>query len=594
MKNTLRFGNSIYPPPCTNFFVLAKVSLFMILYSFLPGISLGQCPSSYNGKMVADGSYISNCGFRQVYAAINLNGGNSFNLFGRMDVTFSSNVKILSVEAQQTYIKNISFGADYASFNISDYCEEIALDDEAYLVKIIYTLLSGSSATVETEETRLAYCNGLQLNICPNYSEASPITINVGTVELNGNIIAPGEFSCTGGNSTDNGLPERLVNVNMANSPFWNLCENLETNGYGYYECSELRDGCDYTVCVTGPEDDFCGIDEFDEDIIRDLVLGVICPFDYKWQHFAADANNDGVVSTADITCLERYLHDETPYNMPYTWKYISNTQYDNFTPICDPSEDRIYVPAVNNCSNINMDDDPIIEDWYGFPVGDLNHTCNSCGFRNDPPILNRNISNSIEVNLFKKSDQLITIAFKHNIPINVWSLVLNPDIQVDKIKDVSLINSKGLHWSTDSKNNLLKLSFVELQNLKIEIFEIKIWLKNPSKTTTSNWTISNLDTRLNNIGIDNNKNYFSFQLSGNQKNDNYFIYPIASNSNILLKGALDELIDISILQLDGKLLLKTKPVSNQINIESLNAGIYFLQLNFENEYRIIRFSKFD
>jgi len=594
MKNTLRFGNSIYPPPCTNFFVLAKVSLFMILYSFLPGITLGQCPSSYNGKMVADGSYSANCGFRQVYAAINLNGGNSFTLFGRMDVTFSSNVKILSVEAQQTYIKNISYGEDYASFNISDYCEEISLDDEAYLVKIIYTLLSGSSATVETEETRLAYCSGLQLNICPNYSEASPISINIGTVELNGNIIAPGEFSCTGGNSTDNGLPERLVNVNMANNPFWNLCEDLETNGYGYYECSELRDGCDYTVCVSGPEDDFCGIDEFDEDIIRDLVLGVICPFDYKWQHFAADANNDGVVSTADITCLERYLHDETPFNMPYTWKYVSNTQYDNFTPICDPSEDRIYVPAVDNCSNINMDDDPIIEDWYGFPVGDLNHTCNSCGFRNNPPILNRNIDNSINVVISKNSNQTILLKFKHFTSINVWSLSIFLDIPVENIVVVKLLNSKDLYWSIDNKKNLLKMSFVEKQRIEYMDFTIEITLKNKTITDPTNWSINNHDSRLNNIAIDKYKNYFPFLLFGEQKLENYLINHGIFKNSITLNGAVDKLIDISILQLDGKLLLKTKPISNQINIESLHAGIYFLQLNFENEFRIFRFSKFD
>ncbi|MGB5024108.1 MAG: T9SS type A sorting domain-containing protein [Saprospiraceae bacterium] len=566
----------------------------MILYSFLPGISHGQCPSSYNGKMIDDGVYGSICGFRQIYAAINLNGGSSFDVFGRMDISFSNNVKILAVEAQQTYIENIIFGTDYASFDISEHCEEISLGDDVYLVKIKYTLLSGTSATAETENTRLAYCNGLQLNICPNYSEASPVSINVGTVELNGKILAPGEFSCTGGNSTDNGLPERFVNVNMANSPFWNLCEDIETDGYGYYECSELREDCDYTVFVSGPGDDFCGIDEFDQDIIRDLVLGNICPFDYKWQHFAADANNDGVVSTADIVCLERYLHDETPYNMPYTWKYVSNTQYDAFTPICDPAEDRIFVPAVNNCSNINMDDDPIIEDWYGFPVGDLNHTCNSCGFRGNPHILNRNNDNSIDVSILKRSEQIISLEFNHNAPINVWSLVLTLDIRVEDIKSVNLVNSKDLYWSTDNQKNLLKLSFVGLQNQEFIRFNLKIDLKNGTLTNPANWSINTTDTRLNNIAIDKNKDVFLFFLSPQKIVDNYTIFPNPTKNVLNLFGTLNELKDILIFQLDGKLILKTFTRINQINIESLKPGSYILQLKTANGIQNNRFIKYN
>lgn len=544
--------------------------------------------------MLADGIFGSICGFRQIYAAINLNGGSSFNVFGRMDITFSNNVKILAVEAQQTYIENISFGADYASFNISEHCEEISLEDNAYLVKIKYTLLSGSSATVETENTRLAYCNGLQLNICPNYSEASPVTINVGTVELNGNIIAPGEFSCTGGNSTDNGLPERFVNVNMANYPFWNLCEDIETDGYGYYECTELRADCDYTICVTSPGDDFCGIDEFDQDIIRDLILGNICPFDYKWQHFAADANNDGVVSTADVNCLERYLHDEIPFNMPYKWKYVSNTQYNNFTPICDPSEDRIIVPAVDNCSNINMDDDPIIEDWYGFPVGDLNHTCNSCGFRNIPPILNRNIVNSINVNLVKVSDQIISVEFDQGSPLNVWSLVLTPDFPVYNIEAVTLLNSKDIYWSKDNQKNLLKLSFVELQNKELIGFTLKIKFNKGTFSNPTNWAISSIDTKLNNIAIAKNKEIFHFNIKAHDNHEAYSILQNPVRKILTITGNLEELIDYSIFQIDGKLLLYSKFTTNQISTENLNPGIYILHLKSESGYKNIRFIKFD
>lgn len=592
MKNTLRFGNSIYPPPCTNFFVLAKVTLFMILYSFLPGISLGQCPTSYTGHLQNDATYGGICGFRQIDVAIDLNNLSDFDCFGTITINFSANVKILNYSIQTTGLVFDSYTSDHViNFDIGDVCEPVTIYSNVALVRLYYTLISGSSATVQTSNTRLA--RGC-ITLCTNANEASAQTLNLSAVELNGNIIAPGEFSCTGGNSTDNGLPDRFVNVNMANSPFWNICEDIETNGYGYYECSELRDGCDYTVCVSGPEDDFCGIDEFDQDIIRDLVLGNICPFDYKWQHYAADANNDGVVSTADITCLERYLHDETPYNMPYKWKYVSNIQYDAFTPICDPAEDRIYVPAVDNCSNINMDDDPIIEDWYGFPVGDLNHTCNSCGFKSNLPILNRNIANSIHITLLKRSEQIISLEFNHNAPINVWSLTLTPDIPVENIKSVNLLNSKGLYWNIDTKKNLLKLSFVELQNQEFIGFALKINLKNGTKTNPANWSINAFDTRLNNIAIDKNKEVFPFIINAQKFNDNYSLFLNPTTNILTVNGNGDELLDYSIFQLDGKLLLHSKNISNQISTETLNPGIYFLQLKFETRYKSFRFTKFD
>lgn len=564
----------------------------MILFSFLPGIAVAQCPTSYTGHLQNDLNYGSVCGFRQIDAAIDLNNLSDFDCFGTITVNFSSNVKILNYSIQTTGLVFDSYTSDHViNFDIGDVCEPVTIYSNVALVRLYYTLISGSSATVQTSNTRLA--RGC-ITLCTNANEASAQTLNLGAVELNGKILAPGEFSCTGGNSTDNGLPERLVNVNMANSPFWNLCEDIETDGYGYYECIELRDGCDYTVCVTGPEDDFCGIDEFDEDIIRDLVLGNICPFDYKWQHFAADANNDGVVSTADIVCLERYLHDETPYNMPYTWKYVSNTQYDAFTPICDPAEDRINVPTVNNCSNINMDDDPIIEDWYGFPVGDLNHTCNSCGFKNDPPILNRNNSNSIEVNLLKESDQTISVDFKHYLPINVWSMVISPDIPIENIDQVWMFNSAGLHWSTDIKNNLLKLSFVELQNKKITTFKLKITFKYNVSLNPVNWTISAFDSRLNNVAIDSYKKTYSFKIKEKISCEKYSIFENSTNKEITILGNLTELLECTIFQIDGKLLLHTNLISNQLKIDDLISGTYILQLKFVNGIQNIRFTKFN
>lgn len=593
MRKNFYPGNLITPPHSTKSFVDVKSLIVSPLILAMPGIAAGQCPSSYYGYLDNDDEYSSLCGFRQVSAYLSFNTVTSYYGYGKMDVNFSSNAIVQAVFPVANYIdaSDVSFTAHNVVINISTICEPATIVEDEPLVNIIYAVISSNSATAQTVNTRLLV-SCMPITFCPNYSDASAITINVDQVELNGKVLAPGEFSCTGGNSTDNGLPARFVNVNMANSPYWNLCEDIETNGYGYYECGELREDCDYTICVSGPEDDFCGIDEFDQDIIRDLILGNICPFDYKWQHYAADANNDGEVSTTDVNCLERYIHDEIPYNIPLKWKYVSNTQYGDFTPICDPAEDRVFVPIVDNCAEINMDGDPVIEDWYGFPVGDLNNTCNSCGLRNNPKIFDRGNLNIINVSLRKETERQILIEFNHQLPVNIWSLVLIPDIPVANIISIQLNNNDEVYWTTNGLKNLLKISFVELLNQGIEKFSIKINLKKNSNIHTNNWTICTSDSRMHNIAIDQNKEAFSFSLSTNQISEKYTIFPNPTSGNINIIGNLEEILEFSIYQSDGKFIRKAHFTSNEIDVEALKSGIYFLKLTFANGFKVIRFNK--
>ncbi|MEI2694840.1 MAG: T9SS type A sorting domain-containing protein [Saprospiraceae bacterium] len=547
-----------------------------ILILVMPGISVGQCPSSYYGYLDNDDEYGGLCGFRVVSAFIGLNSLSTFHGFGEMNVDFSNNVKIYAAIPQQTYIENISFSNYSLFFRLAKACEPTDIDDDDELIKVIYTVLDNNTASAITDGTKLARSCVPPL-LCTTSYEAADITINASSVELEGNIIAPGEFSCTGGNSTDNGLPNRFVTVSMADTPNWEICSGIQMNGYGYYNCESLREDCDYTICVTGPEDEYCGLSEFDIDIIRDLILGVICEFDYKWQHYAADVNNDGEINTEDIVKINRVLLDVTPYGIPYSWKYISNTQYDNYTPDCN---DRVSVPSVYNCSEINMDDALVEEDWYGFPVGDLDHTCNSCGFRGNPTVYSRSTTQPISINLVRIDPKIIELSFNSKEPVSIWTLELKADFPVQDVigLNVNSENADLFQWQINKSNNTIKMVYVNISNVDITNFKVILNLKQEIDANNVIFSFNYPIDRIQNIVIDKFKEYTFFE-SVNRLNDlRIKIYPNPAESILYCDNLNICNSNIKILDITGKLILSSTFRNCQLDISGLYCGFYFLQ----------------
>ncbi len=588
MKKSILSRNTIAQVVITYFKALLSYTILLLFIAALPGISTCQCPSSYNGYMTSDQTNATNCGFRQIEAAINLNGVSTFDGWGRMNVVFSNNVKILGTPtALKTYIKDISVLSDYeVTFKLGPVCEDVySITDDDHLIRIIYTLLSGTSATAETYFTRLAYgC----FNSCSNYSEAADITIDVDPFELNGNVIAPGEFSCSGGSSTDHGLPDRNINVSMINSPYWNSCEDVPTDGYGYYECNELWEDCTYKICVTGPNDDYCGIDEFDIDVIRDHILNYEC-FEYEWQFFSADADNNGLINTEDLAHLNLYLIDDPPFGIPLKWKYVSNSQFDNFSPsTCD-----YYVPVVDNCSNITINNDPTIEDWYGFPTGDVNHTCTTCGLRKTPDIYNRSVIYSKSLKLSNEGNNSILISFDHPVPVNLWSMALKPDISVDFIKSIYLqnTNSNGFSWNIDRENNIVKLIFTEFQRIDLLHFMIHIELKENVQESALNWSIYTGDLKVHNILIDKYKNYYTWNVNLEPSSE-IFIYPNPAENILCLPRINLNFNEIFLYNSNGKLIQNQKLSSTNLDVSTLLPGMYIIRYKDENLDKILRFIK--
>jgi hypothetical protein len=558
----------------------------------LPGISLAQCPTSYWGEMTIPQNHSAICGFNEVSALINITGSDVV-AFGRMDVNFSNNVRIYSALKVADYVDNIVIAQNghQVGFLIGELCEPVAINDQDVLITIVFNLMTGSSATVQTDFTRLFIINPCA-TLCTGYYEDSAKNISVDPYELNGKLLIPALFSCSGGSSTDHGLPDRKVTISMAGAPKWDLCVDVQTSATGYYECEELREDCDYNICVVGPDDAYCGIDEFDIDIIREFILDVVCPFDYEWQHFAADVNNDGRVSTLDIVHLEGYLINGN-YDIPLKWKYVSNSQFDQFLVDCN-SEDRDLVPVVDNCSEIIVDSDPEVEDWYGFPTGDLNGSCTTCGLKADPPVLTRTLSGPVAVSIAANSNNACFLEVRHEHSINIFSssLFLGPD--ADRISHVNLVSGPehGLIWNTDKDKGLLNLIYTHLDKSQTASISFVIEFKSNGRRNFANWRINTTDTRLNNLLIDEFKNAYPIELINNLASSGPVVYPNPASTFLFVDPIDGSDNEVIIKDMSGKFISNQIILNDRIDIRQLRPGCYFGMWNHPLHPFIFRFVK--
>lgn len=556
----------------------------------LPGISKSQCPTSYSGEVFNVQDFGGSCGFKTVTARINING--SAFAFGRMDVKFSNNVKIYSATKIADYVTNIVIASNgtEVGFILGNICESKNIVDEDNLVLIVFNVMSGSSASAKTDETRLYHVDPCA-TLCNGYSEENSININVDPYELNGNILIPPLFSCSGGSSIDHGLPDREVTVSMADSPNWDLCTDVSTNSYGYYECEELREDCDYKICVVGPEDDYCGIDEFDIDIIRDFILGIICPFDYKWQQFAADVDNNGQVTTGDVVHLENYLINGS-YNIPVKWKYVSNTQFDQFSVDCN-SQYRDLVPVVDNCSEINISADPEVEDWYGFPAGDLNGSCTTCGLKADLPILTRALANPLQLIVNSTSENIYQLYINHVHSVNVFSLTLEIGRDVEHLAEIKLIsgNPAGLVYNIVKEQGVINLVYAHLDRSELTTLRFEFRFKHSTKHLASTWKINSNAGKINNVLIDELKTAYPIEIIHNDYHNQPYVFPNPASHVLVLQNLLGSQ-DFVIRDIMGRIIKNGINVDHKIDISHLKPGCYYLEVkSIENSF-IFRFVK--
>lgn len=551
-------------------------TFFAIIMAVLLNISLpvivdAQCPASYSGKMDGVSAVTNPCGFYTIEVRL-ISSDNFTAYLGTVTGEFSSNIKILSI-ANEPGISSSHSNNRYFTINISN--KAIYDNQPNKLATITFSYLTGNSGTAVTNSTNVAVAGP---TFCSAGGNEAAYNLSSTQYSLEGNILIPSQFSCSSG-STDHGLPNRDITVDMNYDPYYRLCDIADTPADGEYECGELRGSCEYKVCVTKSNDALCGIDEFDVDEIEDLILGNNC-FDYVWQLYAGDVTNDGTISSADIIQLQKVLTNQS-YSIPLKWKYINFTEYNQQYLVTNNDECTVDVPVADNCAILAMSSNPVVEDWYGFPVGDVTYSCTSCTF-SSPPVSRSYIAGNWtqDYQIKNANPAELNLTFRSSSGIKLWSMILKIQDQNNEILDVVLNDGSepGLMWNYDQENNQLRMMYVRNSNILIKDFNIRIVFKKPLSSLSSIPELVYGDEKLHNLLIAEGEQYGYF---GNQSNalSEIFIFPNPASDFVHISGISARNARFELLSITTECMMSGILNEDQLELTGIPNGVYLLKI---------------
>lgn len=180
------------------------------------------------------------------------------------------------------------------------------------------------------------------------------------------------DFVIAGAISDENGnmLSETMINVSSM--------EPIMTNEQGHYQLDAMTAGEDYTVFPQNNNNANNGVTTFDIVLMRRHIL-VQTLLDSPYKLIAADANNNGSVSTADMVVLRKLiLTDYVEFPNNTSWRFIDAAY--TFPNPANPFAETF--PEFYNINDLSTDMMDV--NFVAIKIGDLNGSASTNGFNND------------------------------------------------------------------------------------------------------------------------------------------------------------------------------------------------------------------
>jgi hypothetical protein len=196
-----------------------------------------------------------------------------------------------------------------------------------------------------------------------------------------GGIILTLKESCTDTVTNNFGLRDIIVNVYQGSDTAPSCTKTTGSNGR--YECI-LAPGYDYTFIPT-PDDsvlvDTCGVNEVDILHIRQHILSISF-LNHPYEIIAADASQDGMISTYDMVVLGGFL--QGLWDLPKNWEIVEAGSYNALPdPIPAHLQPLGTVPPFDTSLTIinlpPIDPSPFNASFFGIKIGDVDRTCEDC-----------------------------------------------------------------------------------------------------------------------------------------------------------------------------------------------------------------------
>ena len=179
------------------------------------------------------------------------------------------------------------------------------------------------------------------------------------------------------------------------------------TNDKGEYEFLDLQKKSNYFVAATKNTHILAGVSTQDVLAMSKHILGVQS-LDSPYKIIAADINNNGKVTTADLLALRRailQIDDKFPNNK--SWRFVDANQ--KFNNPGNPFEQTI--PEVITYDNLQSNKPNT--DWVGIKVGDLNLSVTPNNIAGDPQV--RNAAETLELTT---DDMKLAAGYEYKIPV--------------------------------------------------------------------------------------------------------------------------------------------------------------------------------
>lgn len=144
--------------------------------------------------------------------------------------------------------------------------------------------------------------------------------------------------------------------------------DTIVTDSSGFYELPTLQSGDDYTITPYKNDDVDNGVTTFDLVLISKHILGVT-PLDSPYKRIAADIDNSGSITVADLIHLRRLILSITDeFENNTSWRFLQASYIFPF-PLNPWFEAFPEVINLNNYLEGNLIDG----DFIGIKIGDVN-----------------------------------------------------------------------------------------------------------------------------------------------------------------------------------------------------------------------------
>lgn len=242
------------------------------------------------------------------------------------------------------------------------------------------------------------------------------------------------------------------------------LMKSISTDGL--YEL-EGQGGFDYTVMPNKDIDPLNGVTTFDIVLLNKHVLG-ITPLSTPYKLIAADANNDGTITTYDGVILRQLiLYQISDFPSNTSWRFV-DAGYE-FPQPANPWAEAF--PETYDISNLSED---MEIDFVGVKVGDLD-----CSAETNSLFATTEERSDVAPTTFTVKDQLLKAGEEHSITINTTELAKLEGLQFTLDFDKDKLSFVGLDLA---ENTVLNTSNIGL-NFVDEGFITASWVNNGQDT---------------------------------------------------------------------------------------------------------------